>query len=877
MRHLITTAVLLICTSRCPADDALGIPTHDDWQGQAIGSWKATRITYGSPKKPAEQGKIYKALLLGESQDANSIVVWGETDENCNYISVNPTTVGGAWSVDNPIPVPDVIREEVLEVKGTKYPVVVQVFNPKPDKRSGVLMGSEIWKLKSHPGFVLLRNQSQRDTFKGETFEYLINERLTAVCETNVLGKTVRAFRIQHEETVGGRTTSKAMMLKSHDLPEQGLIYSHQTWYTENGDEKSTTTIELVGCGHAPEEVAGHLANMRARRFPKEYASLDSEAGRTNVAHLMRQGMPREIAEEVVTSRISLEDLDYGQMRAGELAALWDAYRAGRSEDNRQALLTKLQQIGSNSIGYIEPSLEKILLAVTRGDDTDLRIMAFTTLSGYVPVLYAPMLEAALIQNGQWTNAPAIQMLSSTKWGNPRRVLSQDGVDISTLPLRSIPYAPEAMAVPELIKRYEAGNRYQKSEVLEHLAYYSAPEVRDLFTTLSASLTPDDFRWGKTDRSYLVRHLIIAAADLNLENAPKLFLEWMDWNQSLDGTDSQSGRDTMLKTAIDVALITYGPRLRDKRVASAITDRLKPGSMTLFPLMHEEHLDRLLNVELTLTPQKMEDLLSEPLQVTMSEKPLKEEQLFGLLRLFRFSPSDENLDYVMSKLAPEWTPGTDYAGIAQTQAKYWYTQRKGIKAPNAHDIYPEIMADLLPYFGDRGAKILIQLAGYPGFRRHAVPALMKITVRRDDATEALSKIQAGTDDDRFLIGLTLWCLGDDSQHEQYEKYIRFEPLHSSRSHKARRAMCYLPFDTAYPLIQDIRNGHPDNYFPMWAATVLSYHKNRKSAALMMSLWDDEITSRHNSEYGELFNRMAGRNFGMDRAKIRRWIEALPEK
>ncbi|MDD4736704.1 MAG: hypothetical protein PHP44_11440, partial [Kiritimatiellae bacterium] len=220
---------------------------------------------------------------------------------------------------------------------------------------------------------------------------------------------------------------------------------------------------------------------------------------------------------------------------------------------------------------------------------------------------------------------------------------------------------------------------------------------------------------------------------------------------------------------------------------------------------------------------------------------------------------------------------TDYAAIAQTQAKYWYTQRTGIRPPKARDMHPEIMADILPYFGERGAKILIQLAAYPGFRRYAVPALMKITDRRDEARETLSKIQGGTDDDSFLIGLTLWCLGDDSQQEQYEKYIRFEPLHSSRSHKARRAICYLPFETVYPLIQDIRNGNPDNYFPMWAATALSNHKNRKSAALMMSLWDDEISSRHNPEYGELFNRMAGRNFGMDRGRIQKWIRDLPEE
>jgi hypothetical protein len=157
-----------------------------------------------------------------------------------------------------------------------------------------------------------------------------------------------------------------------------------------------------------------------------------------------------------------------------------------------------------------------------------------------------------------------------------------------------------------------------------------------------------------------------------------------------------------------------------------------------------------------------------------------------------------------------------------------------------------------------------------------IPALMKVTHCRDEAREALSRIHVRTDDERFAVGLTLWCLGDASQQATYERYIRFEPVHASRALKTRRAMCYLPFGTVYPLILDIRNGKHDNYFAVWAATVLSHHKNRKSAELMMSLWGEETTSQRNPEYGELFNRMAGRNFGMDRVAIRKWIETLPD-
>lgn len=178
--------------------------------------------------------------------------------------------------------------------------------------------------------------------------------------------------------------------------------------------------------------------------------------------------------------------------------------------------------------------------------------------------------------------------------------------------------------------------------------------------------------------------------------------------------------------------------------------------------------------------------------------------------------------------------------------------------------------------GDRGAQILIQLCGYPGFRRCMVPALMKISDRRAEAREYLSKIQPRGEDDGFLVGLTLWCLGDVSQRAEYETYIRFEPLHSSRSHKARKAMCYLPFDTVYSVLREIRDDNPDKYFSTWASEALSHHKSKKNAQFIMSLWDEETTSRNNPEYGELFNRMAGQNFGMDRSKIKNWIETLPQ-
>jgi len=874
-RFLITVALLLSHSLPCLADEALRVPTQGQWQGQLIGTWTATRITHRSPEKPVDQG-IYKTLLLGEDENHNTMTLWGKADDKFQYISKTPTTAGGTWSEGNPMPIPDQTRDDVLKIDGQEYPVFVKVFAPKPDKRSGMMKASTLWELKSRPGFVLMHNQSQKDSFRGETFEYLITEKVTGVGQQTLQGKSVRVFRIQHDETMDGRTTSHMEILKSDDLPKQGLIHSFRTRCDENGKEESSAEVELLAFGCAPEDVAQYLANTRSRRSPREYVSLDSEAGKVNVAHLMRQGMPESSAQKIVSTGIRKEDLEYGKKRAAEIDARWKTLQTNSSQEGRNGLLQKLQGgIGSNTIGYIEPTLETVLVEITHSDDPALRIAALTCLAGYVPVLYASLLEDTLIQEKQCTNVPALRVLSSSSWGNLRRVLSQDGVDMTSLPLWSIPYAPDDMAIKELMNRFDAGGNFQRFEVLEHLGCYMTPEVRTLFTRLANDLTADDFIRGKTDHSYLVPQVITAAANLNIENAPDLFLKWMDWNDATDSTDSSKPQDRMMKFAVDMTLMISSVRLRAPQVNSHISRRIVPGSMFLSLFLTDEGRKTLGPIELDITPKAMEALLSKPVPMTLSGKPRKDEQLYDLLRLFCFSPDDEDLTYFMSKLAPEWTAQTDYAAIAEVQSKRWYTQRKGIKPLRVYEMRPNIMADMLPSFGDKGTQILIQLSGHPGLRAYMVQALMKITHRRDEAREYLSKVYAKSEDDRFLIGLTLWCLGDTERQAEYEKYIRFKPVHSSGGRAARRAMRYLPFETVYALLQDIRKGNPDNGFGLWASSALSNLKNRQSAEFIMLLWDEDVTSRNNPEYGELFNRMAGQNFGMDRNRMRQWIQTLP--
>lgn len=871
---LITAITLLLGALECSASDTPQVPAHGEWKGQPIGTWTVTRTTYSNTENPtSDEGKLYKTLLLGEVENRNTIVVWGEADEQSRY--QDPTTVSGAWSEDNPIPIPSETRDDVLIIDGKEVPVLVKVFCPTPDVDSGVVTARTVWELKSHPGFVLMLNLSQRDSFRGETYEYLITQQVAGIGHTNVLGKMVRYFRIRHDETVNGRTTSRIELLKSDELPGSGLIQSVQTRYAEDGLEKSSVRRELVALGCSPEDASRHWEKQQLRRM-QEGVALDSETGRVNVAHLMRQGMPESIAQEIVTKRISIKDIEYGEKKTDEIAVEWSAYKADPSEKNRDAFIKKFQYIGSNPIGYIVPSLEQLLLDISRAEDPMFRIAALTCLIGYVSVLYAPKLEDALIQSKQYTNSSAIWVLSTAKWGTPRRVLSQDGVDIRSFPLKLIPYAPESLAIKDLMSRFEAGDKFQQSQVLERLVCYSTPEVRTLFTQLANELVSDDFIWNKTDRSYLVRHIIEGAANLNIENTSDLFLKWMDWNSASDDGDSNTSEDTTtMKDMIDLALIVNGGRLRDPRVNSHISKHIATKSALGYLSTSDEGMEKLGDIKLDMTPASMEEMLSTPVLDFWSGKFQKGEQLYGLFGLFRFSANDVNLAYMMDKLAPDWTLETDYAAMAIAQNKYWYKQKMEIQPLNVRAMHPQILADVLPSFGDQGARILIQLCGSPGLRRYMIPSLMEITHRREEAREYLSLITERGEDDVFRNGLVLWCLGVDSYRAECEKYIRYEALHGSRANKARRALRYLPFETVYPLLLDIRSNHPNNDFPFWAGTALSYHKNRKSAELILSLWNDEISSKLNPEYGEMFNRLAGQNFGMDRSKIKKWILTLP--
>ena len=873
--HLIAFSVLCSVAFSAPEKKILRVPTHGNWQGQPIGLWKATRITHqniekGTPKK----SNVWKAMLLGEDKNKNTIVVCGQVDEKGMYIKANPTTVSGAWSNDNPPPVPEETKDGVITIGDKDFPVLIKRFGPKADRSSGATVTETIWELKARPGFVLKRDRTLTDSFEDETYEHSIREEIVSTGQTNMLGKNVRFFRVRHLERIDGLITSRLEQTKSDELPEQGLIHSSQTWYDEKGKAKSTTKIELVAFGYSPEQAAKHEAFRRSRSYARQSVSLDSEAGKVNVVHLMRQGMPLDVAQEIVATRISVEDLEYGRKKAMEIDKVGKSYREDPSEENRSRLFKELQYLGSNNIGYIEPSLEKVLLGISNSDDLELRITALSGLTGYVSVHYAPLLAKTLIQEKQYTNQLALRMLSSTRWGDPRHVLSQRGVSLKDLPILLIPHAPDNFAVPELISRFEVGDKFQKSEVLELLGYYSRPQVRSLFIRLANEVVPDDFQWGKTDRSYLLKHIIVAFADLNIEGAPELFLKWMEWNETADGGTADKPENVMMRTVIDITLMTYGVRLRDDRVSAMIANKIKAGSAALSLLMTKNHLEKIGTFNLNMTPKKMESLLSMKLPSMFSEKKLKDEQLYGLLRLFKFSVDEDNFGYIMSKLMPDWKVDIDYAAIAQVQSKDWYTERKGIEPLKVREMHPEILGDILPYFGDKGVQVLIQLCGHPDFRRYMVPALAKVSHRRQEARDFLAAIRPQNDDEKFHIGLTLWCLGEDSRRKEYEKYLYFEPGHG-KAGKVRRAVAYLPFDTLYSLIQQLQNQKSDELFRSWASRALSHHTNRKSAEFIMALWEGEVISRRNPEYGELFNRMAGRNFGMDLDKIQKWIQTLP--
>ena len=90
--------------------------------------------------------------------------------------------------------------------------------------------------------------------------------------------------------------------------------------------------------------------------------------------------------------------------------------------------------------------------------------------------------------------------------------------------------------------------------------------------------------------------------------------------RGLAGGTADKPENVMMKTVIDITLMTYGVRLRDDRVSAMIADKIKAGSAALSLLMTKNHLEKIGTFNLNMTPKKMESLLSKQLPSMFSEK-----------------------------------------------------------------------------------------------------------------------------------------------------------------------------------------------------------------------------------------------------------------
>jgi hypothetical protein len=653
------------------------------------------------------------------------------------------------------------------------------------------------------------------------------------------------------------------------------VIHSVQTRIGTNGVAAAALAMDLVKYGCSPAEAAAVL-KQRETHDRRETADLDSEAGRANAAHVRRWGLSEEDAREYLAQSLRLDFLEDGAKRAGEIAALWKDYEGSPSAENKAKVLEQMKLVGGNSMGIISPELERALRAVAGSPDADLRIGALTGLTQHVPAAYAGELEKALVAAKRHFDLPTLRALEGARWGSPRAVLSDKAADLSSVELRQLAYAPEDRAVAELLARFAKGSKHEKPEIVELLSCFCHPDACGLIGRLAADLSENDLAFGKTDMSYALRPLIVGAARLDLPGAPGLFHKWFDWRDRRKEDGDPKGR--VFGMAFDMTLLTAAAELRDPAVLDRLIKSLDARPADLIMFMNPEQVEKLAGVNLRLTPRKMAAMLDAPMPHPWGEKPLEGEQIFFLFRLLRCSPSQENLEFMMSRLMPGWSAQKDYSEW-EALSKDWYARRKGLTPPKIPGESLKLLQEVLPCFGPAGADVLLQLHQAPGLRRCTIPALREVRATKEQAWRiraALDGISPRSEDEAFELGLTAWCYGDQKQRDKYFKYLLY-PRNYAKANTVRQAVGRLPFGELVALLEDVERRNPDNCFPGWASAALVNHVNRRSAELMLALWEKDANASFNPVYGQLFNKMAGRNFGMDKARIRAWAGTLPEK
>ena len=820
-------------------------------------------------------GTFRRVLLLGQTGDGRVFAASGSTDERGKPLE-KPTTSGTRATRDR-TPVrrtPKTLRvgDVSIECEFLDYGHYLDLSGMPTDETATVLKG--------HPSLVLERTLVRTDSFRGETHRRKSHQSLKAVGTLKKFGRRIRVFTSELTYQVDGRIHRRDELVQSPEVPKL-LVSRTYTSYDDEGKTKSAKQIELISLGRAVKEAKAHIA-QRSRHPPREKPSLGSEIGQANLALLREMGFTDSQAAKVIAYQLPGQDFfDQLVQLSEKIKHTWRAYSKRQSEENRDLLFDAMDFPHWTGFGFTEPQIEAALLAVVKSADPRVRARALAKLAQLVPARHMRTAEDAMIRD-KVLDVEGLTCLARNRFGNPRRVLESLDIEMKELPAELLTFAPDERAVAALIERFKEADRWKRGAILEVLMVFDHQEARMLFKSLAQELNQDDMVLGKTERSPYVRQVFEATSVLGLEGAPELFSRWLKW--CTDAIPSQDEQKVLMQKTMVVFLTAAILRMRDEKLfAELVRTSQERGAEGMVWLLVCLRNDPALARNAPINPAMMEQLRKTGIDTGfVSAKELED----PLLQLVHYVPTRENLQYLLDKCFTNYSADLDLKELAATSSRSWYLRRKGLQAfkPETTTKRTEIICNALPSFGAEGVKILVHLYDWPAFRPKVLAALRRVKDKDNASVRNLlhtAELELARDTGRrhareeidFELALTLWCYGDVRRREEIEGILR-QTVTARRSSQAYNSLRYLPRAELVSLVRRRHALRIDRWGRLRLAEALSYHPSRECGRLMLELWDEEGDRKRAPRFAECFNQLAGRNFGMRRSEIEKWVETL---
>ena len=862
MKSSLSLVLGLIVWSTHGQSAPLHPPTHGDWEGQVPGTWVVTRYTtHYFQTNRIDRSYLYKTLLVGEDDAGGVHVVDGECNATYEYTRTPYTSI-------HP-PLPTLRGAEVrVETNTVSLTNGTLTLLDRVAITNTVQYGKQVYTkrmLAERPEFMVAFKSDTSDEFRGESYHMAEEEYPVGIATETRFGRKCTVYALTYRRFLNGKQIGEGTVRRSPDLPVGE--FSRKT-VNLAGKPIDETSLMPVAMGIDAALLATVPPPAKGPRFT-ERPDPESPFYQANVQLLKEQGFNDRHVQNLMPDMSSYDSLTnvYHHVQPA-----WIKFSAERSVENREALVKALGWTYATSHPLTEPRTEALLLEVTKTNDTVVAGRALALLAGFCAPRYMRTLEDYVIAH-QFTDVQVFESIATYFHGDPVRVLHEVPFPLATLHESYLIYAPPADAVTELLRRRKENERLFN---LENLLGFDDDRVRRLFSELAHERFPDGSE-GKMRLVYLIEGLGI----YNVPEAKTYLSKQLDDLSTPGTTNEVDQRMAMFKPmlmarTLQAALETRDPELRERVVTLLKKD---PSGILMLAMGAdgEGSQELLFSLRPYLADATVKSLFHSTVKTPYGELSLNSQlDRFAVLLDKRFL---DDLDELVRRFLPFYDPNKDYASEARMYQKRWYIERRGIEQPPwtlASKKQPkELLAKILPSYGQAGAKVLLDMARIDDLRSEALKGLARATGDKEALLAQVQRIDRPPDPlhEANPYDIAIWVLGDKSIAEDMEQRLKYPP-----NHVGSRSLEYVPWlDREY--LFDVTKRRDKigilNVNRPWLITALSKYRDRQAWELIWEIWMEIPTPKNNVTFARLFNAAAGRNFGLRKSEMKAWIQTLP--